>query len=158
MEGHSSGLDCSCLAILSLFQSSIWSLVMADHCCSLPCSPLLALWCLCHTHATLGVWRARWYTAPSLLWAWGTLLSCPRWVALIMFCCPWITPELRKTLRNCGAIFCIDIPHHTKLGPGDYFYFLRKKSVFVRVKSKPLEKDTYSPVIFRFCVTICGPV
>ena len=54
VEGHTSGLDYFCLAILSLFQSSIWSLVIADHCCILPCSALLALWCLYHTHDTLG--------------------------------------------------------------------------------------------------------
>ena len=50
-------------------------------------------------------------------------------------------------MRNHGAIFCIDTPHHTRLGPGNwglFFYFLRKKGIFVRVKSKPLNKDTYS--------------
>ena len=38
VNGHTSGLDYFCLAILSLFQSSIWSVVIADHCCILPCS------------------------------------------------------------------------------------------------------------------------
>lgn len=125
------------------FHSHIWSLVPIDHCCVLPCSPLSLFWPFgCTTPMLLGVNEEQ---VDILLLHYsedGGFHSLAHGGGKVIFCCPGIMSELKETSGSHCATVCIVAPHNTRLGPGNsalYFYFLRKKGIFVRVKSKSLE-------------------